>query len=170
MSHQHEGHNNFESVSGEFFKVDGPGEYEIKGIMINGINGFHDQNKGKDRGLNTIYIIEMDGIKVCHLGDFNQLTLSDSQLEAIGNIDILMIPVGGQNTIGADKAVGVIEQLDPKLVIPMHYKVPNLNAKLNGVEVFLKEMGISDKKTQDKLVLKKKDLLNKDMEVIVMKV
>lgn len=170
ISHQHKDHNNYDALTGEPLVIKGPGEYETKGISIKGILSFHDNKEGKERGTNTIYVIEVEGIKICHLGDLGEEKLNDEQVEEINGVDILMIPVGGTVTINGEDAVEIINQIEPRLVIPMHYKIPGLATKLDGVDVFLKEMGISKKDAVDKLTLKKKDLPQEDMEVVVMKI
>ncbi len=170
ISHQHRDHNNYDALTGEPLVIKGPGEYETKGISIKGILSFHDNKEGKERGTNTIYIIEVEGIKICHLGDLGEEKLNDTQVEEINGVDILMIPVGGSFTINGEDAVEIINQIEPRLVIPMHYKIPGLDVKLDGVDVFLKEMGIGKKEAVDKLTLKKKDLPQEETEVIIMKI
>jgi len=169
VSHEHSDHNNAKTISGKPFIINSPGEYEVKGVGIIGCSSFHDLEQGKERGLNTIYLMKVDRIRLCHLGDLGQEQLTDEQLEAIGHVDILMVPVGGVATIGARKAVKTIKQLEPYVVIPMHYKVPGLKLDLKNLEEFLKEMGLDKQKPVDKLTFKKKDLINKTMEVVVMK-
>ncbi|MFC1700707.1 MBL fold metallo-hydrolase [Patescibacteria group bacterium] len=166
VSHNHYDHNNIKAISGESFVVDSPGEYGIKGVSIKGIQSFHDS---EDKELNTIYIIKIDKIRICHLGDFGQKQLTDKQIENIGQVDILMIPVGGKYTIGASQAVKVIEKIDPRMVIPMHYKIPKLNVDIDSISGFLDEMGIKEKEAVSKLTLKKKDLSSERMEIVVMK-
>ena len=141
VSHNHSDHNNVKSVSGDPFLIEGPGEYEVRGVFIKGIPSFHDDVLGKERGLNTIYAIESENIKLCHLGDFGQKQLTDEQLEKIGPVDVLMIPVGGNFTISSSEAQKIIGQIEPKIVIPMHYGLPKLNIKLDDVDKFLKIMG-----------------------------
>lgn len=170
ISHQHYDHNNVESLSGEALIVDGPGEYESKGVNVKGIFSYHDNQEGKGRGINTIYAIEMEGIKICHLGDLGQKKLTDEQLEGLGEIDILMIPVGGTFTIDGEEAADIINQIEPRLIIPMHYKIPGLALKLETADTFLKEMGAGKKTALDKLTLKKKDLSQEETEVVVMKI
>lgn len=170
ISHEHHDHNNSEALSGEPLVVKGPGEYESLGVEIKGVFSFHDDKEGKERGVSTIYIIEIEGIKICHLGDLGQSKLTAEQIEEIDGVDILMIPVGGTLTIDGEVAVDIINQIEPRLVIPMHYKIPGLNYKIDGVEAFLKEMGIAKKETVDKLTLKKKDLPEEEMQVVVMRI
>lgn len=169
VSHDHYDHNNTQAISGSPFIINGPGEYEIKGISIKGILSFHDNCQGQERGLNTIYLIETEGIKLCHLGDFGQDKLIDTQFEAINNPDILFIPVGGKYTIDAASASSLISQVEPKIVLPMHYKISGLKIDLAPLDKFLKEMGIAQKEPIDKLTIKKKDL-PQETEVMVMKV
>jgi len=172
VSHCHSDHNNIEALSGEPLVIDGPGEYETKGIGIKGIFSFHDDKDGKERGGNTIYLMEIEGIKICHLGDLAQKKLTDEQLEKIDEVDILMVPVGGTATLDAEDAVEIISQIEPRIVIPMHYKIPGLTLSFNpdGVDAFLKEMGMGKKEAVDKLTLKKKDLPEGEMQVVVMRV
>jgi L-ascorbate metabolism protein UlaG (beta-lactamase superfamily) len=140
VSHQHPSHSYVQGINGEHRLVKGPGEYEISGVLILGIGTYHDSVKGQTRGKNTIYLMEIDGVNVLHLGDLGHL-LSDEQVEEIGNVDILLLPVGGINTINAAMAAEVIRKLEPKVVIPMHYKTPKSGRELEPVENFLKEMG-----------------------------
>ncbi len=158
ITHDHYDHNNKESINGEPFLIGGPGEYEIKGLEILGIESFHDDAEGAKRGKNTIYKIEMDEIRVCHLGDLGQEKLTDKQLQSLGEIDVLMIPVGGKYTIDATEALAAINQIEPRIVIPMHYKIPGLKVDLAGLNEFLKEFGSKETKAEEKLTLKKKDL------------
>ena len=168
ISHSHSDHNNKKAARGTPFLIEGPGEYEIKEVFIQGITSFHDDKEGKERGLNTIYSIEAEGMRLCHLGDLGQKELSDDQLEKIGDVDILMIPVGGTYTISAKEAAKIISEIEPRLVIPMHYHIPNLKLKLDGVDKFLKEMGRKSTEVQPKLLIKKKDL-PEETKIVVLK-
>ncbi|MAF20860.1 MAG: hypothetical protein CMI55_04255 [Parcubacteria group bacterium] len=169
VSHDHFDHDNIKTIGGDPFVVNSPGEYEIKGVRITGCSSFHDSKQGQERGLNNIYLIAMDKIRICHLGDLGQDKLTDKQLEKIGQVDILMIPVGDKYTIGARLAAKIAKQLEPNLIIPMHYKLPGLKVDLVDLKEFLKEMGLNGISAIDKLVVKKKDLVGKEMEVVVMK-
>ena len=169
-THGHEDHSNIKGVKGNPFIIEGPGEYEIKGDFIQGINSFHDDKEGKERGNNTIFTIESESMKLCHLGDLGQKQLTDDQLEKIGTIDILMIPVGGVYTIDSSDAQKIIGQIEPKIVIPMHYELPNLKVKLDSVSKFLKAMGKNSIEPQDKLTVKQSTLpKEREMEIIVLK-
>jgi L-ascorbate metabolism protein UlaG (beta-lactamase superfamily) len=168
-THNHADHNNFSIVKNYRKLIDGPGEYEVGGISILGYPSFHDDKKGEKRGKNTIYVIEAQDIKILHLGDLGH-KLSDKLLEDIGEINVLMIPVGGEYTIDSKVAAELVREIEPNITIPMHYQVQGLNAetfsKLEPVDNFLKEVGLSVEKTQ-KLSLKLSDL-TEDQKVIVL--
>ena len=169
ISHDHADHNNAKGIKGEPFIISGPGEYEVKEVFIKGIPSFHDDKEGKEKGKNTIYLIEAEDIKFCHMGDFGQKQLTDEQLEKIDGVDVLMIPVGGEYTINSAEAQKIISQIEPKIVIPMHYAIPKLNVKLDEVAKFLKNMGKDSTVPQDKFTVKS-SALPKDgaMEIIVL--
>ena len=169
VSHGHYDHANVKAVSGNPFLIDGPGEYEVKGVYIKGIPAFHDNSSGKERGRVTIFTIETEEIKVCHLSDFGQKELTEQQLEEIGEVNILMIPVGEVYTIGPKEASTIINQIEPQIVIPMHYKIPKLKEKLWELEKFLKVMGIKNPEYSSKLSIKKKDLVEEKTQVIILK-
>jgi L-ascorbate metabolism protein UlaG (beta-lactamase superfamily) len=157
VSHQHPSHSYIQGVGGEPRIVRGPGEYEISGVLIIGIATFHDTEGGRRRGRNTVYLMEVDGISVCHLGDLGHV-LTSEQVEEIGNVDVLLLPVGGVSTIGAAMSAEVIRQLEPKAVVPMHYKTPLISRDLDPVEKFLKEMGMEHIDPSPKLSLTKSSL------------
>jgi len=157
VSHQHPGHSYVEGVGGTPRVVSMPGEYEIGGVMILGIAAFHDEERGKTRGRNTIFLLEIDEITVCHLGDLGHV-LAAGQVEEIGDVDVLLLPVGGVSTINATVAAEVVRQIQPKIVVPMHYKTPAINRELEPVEKFLKELGITEVNTQPGLSLNKSNL------------
>ena len=169
ISHQHNDHNNIKAVLGDPFVIDSPGEYEIKDVFIQGLSAFHDNVKGKERGEVIIYTIELNGISICHLSDLCQNELTVQQLDKIGAVDILMIPVGGVYTISAKEATKIISQIEPKIIIPMHYQIPKLKLKLDKLENFLEVIGKKTIEPQNKLTIKKKDLLGKDKEVVILK-
>jgi len=168
LSHLHYDHNNLKAVKDGYFLIDGPGEYEIKNVFVRGISAFHDNEKGKQRGNITIYTVEAEQIRLCHLGDIGQEELTSEQLEEIGDIDVLMIPVGGKYTIDGLQAAKIVNQIEPKIVIPMHYQIPKLKIKLDKVGDFLKAMGVSEIEPQEKLTIKKNDLLKEELEVVVL--
>ncbi len=152
VSHPHASHSYVRGIGGDPRLITGPGEYEIKGVLVIGIPAFHDAEGGAKRGKNTVYIMEVDGITVCHLGDLGHV-LTAAQVEEIDDVDILLVPVGGVSTIDASMAAEVIRQIEPKVVVPMHYQTPALNRELAPVEKFLKEMGLERVNSQPKLSL-----------------
>jgi L-ascorbate metabolism protein UlaG (beta-lactamase superfamily) len=170
VSHRHFDHNKVEKVKGNPFVIDGPGEYEVGGVSVIGVATFHDDKMGADRGLNTIYVIEIDGLRLVHTGDLGH-KLNDEQLEDIGSVDVAMVPVGGEFTLDAKQAGEVVRQLDPWVVIPMHYKQEGLSdegfSKLSGVEDFLKEMGRNQVEPLPKLTISA-DRLPEELQVVVL--
>jgi len=166
-THDHEDHNNIKACAGAF-AITGPGEYEVKDIAIQGIPSFHDEKEGKERGKNTMYVIEAEGIRLCHLGDIGQAELTAEQVSKIGNVDILFVPVGGVYTIAAKGASKIVNQIEPRLVIPMHYFLPNLKFKLDKVDDFLKEMGVKNEEPQNKLMVKLRDFTSEEMKVVLL--
>ena len=166
VSHEHKDHNNLEAVKGNPYIIDAPGEYEIKDVAIEGVEVFHDEKDGKERGNVVAYRIDMDDIKIVHLGDLGH-TLSSKQLEVLAGVDILLIPVGGKYTIDAKKAVEVVSQIEPRIVIPMHYKVDGLKEDIEGVEKFIKQLGVKPR-MEEKLKISKRDLPQDDMELVIL--
>ncbi len=157
VSHQHPGHSYTQGIGGEPRPVTGPGEYEISGVLIIGINTFHDAEGGIKRGKNTVYLMEVDEIAICHLGDLGHV-LTAEQVEEMDNVDVLLLPVGGVSTINAPMAAEVVRQLEPKVVIPMHYKTRALKWELESVDKFLKEIGVKQVSSQPKLSFSKPSL------------
>jgi len=171
VSHSHPDHNAVSKVSGVKKVIEGPGEYEVMGVSIIGYPSFHDGKAGTERGKNTIFVIEADGLRLAHLGDLGH-TLSDDLVNEMGSIDVLMIPVGGFFTIGPKEATEIVGKIDPYFTIPMHYAVPGLNAdsfaKLEPVEKFLKEIGMTVEHLP-KFSLRKEDILeDQGSKVIVL--
>ena len=167
ISHNHSDHNNKDIFRGEPHIIDIPGEYSVKGINILGISSFHDEEKGDKRGLNNIFILESEGLRICHLGDLGG-DLDEKQLEKIGEIDVLMIPVGGKFTLNGDKAVEITRKIEPKIVIPMHFKIKGSNLDIEDESIFCNEIGTCPSERPSKINIKKKDFEDKKMEVVVM--
>ncbi len=157
ISHQHSSHSYVQGVSGDPRLITVPGEYEISGVLIIGMATFHDGEEGRKRGKNTVYLMEVDEVSVCHLGDLGHV-LTTEQVEEIEGVDVLLLPVGGVSTIDAPMAAEVVRQLEPKVVVPMHYKTEALNRELEPVDRFLKEMGVKEVNPQPKLSLTKANL------------
>jgi len=167
ISHDHYDHNNIKVLRGKPFVISSAGEYDIQGVSIQGTESFHDEKSGSERGLNIIYRIEVDDISIAHLGDLGHV-LDNKQLDVLAGTDILLIPVGGKYTIDAKKAAEVVSQIEPRIVIPMHYKVPGLTVDIDGVDKFIKEIGLKPTE-EEKLKISKKDLPQEDMELVVLK-
>ena len=166
VSHDHYDHNNVSAIKGSPFVIKGAGEYEVNGVFIEGVETYHDEKAGAERGKNIIYRIDIDDMSVAHLGDLGH-TLDAKQLDKLEGTDILLIPVGGVYTIGAKKAVEVVSQIEPRIVIPMHYSVPGLKIKLEGVDKFIKELGIKPT-YEEKLKISKNDLPAEEMELVIL--
>jgi L-ascorbate metabolism protein UlaG (beta-lactamase superfamily) len=156
VSHQDPSHSYAQGVTGAHV-IKGPGEYEIAGVLIIGITAYHDAVKGQTKGKNTVYLMEVDGINICHLGDIGHL-LTDEQMEELGHVDILFVPVGGVSTINANQAAQMVRKIEPKVVIPMHYKLSQSKRDLEPVDNFLKEIGVTQLEPKNKLAITKNNL------------
>ncbi|HLX55585.1 MAG TPA: MBL fold metallo-hydrolase [Ktedonobacteraceae bacterium] len=156
ISHNHPGHNFAEGIGGNPRVVRGPGEYEISDVLITGVPSYHDDKRGAERGRNTIYVIHMDDLVICHLGDLGH-SLQEEQLEEVADADILLIPISGQNTLSAAQAAEVISQVEPHVVIPMHYR-PLDNITPHPLDKFCREMGIEAINEQPKLTINRSTL------------
>jgi L-ascorbate metabolism protein UlaG (beta-lactamase superfamily) len=149
VSHEHENHN-YTQVVRDAYEIRGPGEYEVAGVSVIGVPSYHDAEKGAKHGRNTIYLIEIDDVRVCHLGDLGS-ALDDAEAEAISAPDVLLVPVGGRTVINAAQAAQVVRQLEPRFVVPMHYAIPGLKLELDPLDRFLKEMAVTAAEPQPKL-------------------
>ncbi len=171
-SHQHPDHNKIDVVSGDPLIVDWPGEYEKNGVRIFGYKSYHDKKQGAERGENILFKIEAENITLLHCGDMGVIP-DQELLDEIGDVDILMVPVGGFYTITADEAVEVVKKIEPSIVIPMHYNDPALDqkvfAKLTTLDEFLKKFGIEKKQLVDELTIKKEDLEAEETRIVPMK-
>ncbi len=166
VSHNHPGHSFVSRISDQPKIIHGPGEYEIAGVFIIGISTFHDAQRGKLLGKNTVYLIEIDEVKICHLGDLGHIP-STEQFEGISDTDVLLVPVGGKTTINATTAVEIVNLIEPKFVIPMHFKTKVVKRELDPLDNFLKEMGIKEVERQSKLVATKSNLPS-EMQVVAL--
>lgn len=169
VSHEHGDHNKVEKITGEPFIIRGPGEYEVKGVSVLGFPTFHDDKKGEEKGSNTIYVFEIEGLRIAHLGDLGH-KLSEKLVEDLGDIDILLIPVGGFYTIDAATAVEVVQSIEPSIVIPMHFKAPGINegvfGKLTTSDDFVKMLSLPSENLA-KLSIKKSEIAE-EKKVIVL--
>ena len=166
ISHEHPGHSNRIGFRGGPRFFDGPGEYEVRGVFVTGIATYHDSRSGSSRGRNTVFLFEFNGLTVCHLGDLGHVP-TQSQVEALSDVDVLLIPVGGLHTIDASKATEVISLIEPRLVIPMHYKTPREEARLHTVDRFLKEMGLAPTSPQPELRITKSSLPDETQVILL---
>ncbi len=168
-THNHHDHNNISVRDKETIIIDGPGEYEVKGTFIYGKEAFHDNKKGEERGIVTMYLIEDDKVRIAHLGDLGQKQLSKEQLEFLDKVDVLLIPVGGEYTVNGSEAASLINDIEPRIVIPMHYDVPGLklHKTLDKVDNFVKEIGLTPEKL-DELKVTHDNLPSSDLRLVIL--
>lgn len=162
ISHDARGHNYAAGVSGVQHNLDGPGEYEIGNVFITGIvtkSAAHANN-------NVIYLFDYDGLKVAHLGDLDKVP-SQSEIEALEEVSILLLPVGGGNSLNAAQASELVSMLEPNIVIPMHYQLPKLKLELESIDRFLKEMGVTEPTEEDSLKISLSNLPEETETVIL---
>jgi L-ascorbate metabolism protein UlaG (beta-lactamase superfamily) len=159
-SHAAPGHNYLEAVKGYTHAITGPGEYEYGGVFITGVATHaagDKKKKGDDVKRNTLYLFDFDGLTVCHLGDIEQVP-TQAQIESLGAVNVALVPVGDGGSLNAAQAAEVVSLLEPSIVIPMHYKTPDTQLKLDGVSKFLKEMGLGTIKPEPLLKVTKSSL------------
>ena len=152
ISHNHPGHAYLEAMQEGYKVIKGPGEYEAKDVYVTGLPAYHDAEQGKKSGKNTIYVIEMEGVTLCHLGDLGH-PLSPEVTGEIGNINVLFIPVGGNPTLAASAAADLVRNLNPGFAVPMNFKTAAEKNEIDFPEKFLKELGIKDLAVQPKLIV-----------------
>jgi len=167
VSHEHDNHNYTQVVRDGAYEIHGPGEYEIAGVSVIGVPTYHDEQKGAKHGRNTVYLIEIDDVRVCHLGDLGH-KLDDSEAEAVASPDVLLVPVGGRSAINGAQAAEVVRQLEPRYVVPMHYAIPGLKIELDPLDRFLKEMGVATSEAQPKLSVQKSSVAEYETKVVVL--
>ncbi len=167
ISHDHPDYNNCALVRGDPKVISGPGEYEVKGVFITGIATYLKKSKGSERLKNTIYLFEFEDLTVCHLGNLDHVP-SQAKLQALSGVDVLLIPVGAMTTINANQAAEVIGLLEPRIVLPMHYKTKAVKTRLQPVSKFLKEMGLPEKPSpRDSLEVSKSSLPSETQVVVL---
>ena len=166
ISHDAPGHNHVAAVKGYDHVFDGPGEYEVNGVFITGVPTYH---KGKvgERERNTAFVYQLEDLTICHLGDMGQLP-NREQMEELSGADVLLLPVGGGDILDASKAVEIVTELDPRIVVPMHYAQPGLKLELDSVDKFLKEMGVPAPDPLSSLKLRKSDLSEEETQVVLL--
>lgn len=172
ISHHHKDHNDIKNIKGTPLVIDWPGEFEKNDIRVFGYKTYHDNEKGVKRGENVLYKFESEGITILHCGDLGEIP-DQKLIDEIGDIDILMVPVGGFYTIDAEAAKELCIKIEPSIIIPMHYNHSQLNQKtfekLSPVEEFLKKMGAEKKEPLEELKVNKEELVAEDSKVVVMK-
>jgi L-ascorbate metabolism protein UlaG (beta-lactamase superfamily) len=168
VSHDHPGHNNVDGVGGSPRVLIGPGEYEIKSIPIVGIQTAHDGEGGRRRGRNVVWIVEMDEVRLAHLGDLGG-PLTTDQVEQMGRIDVLCLPVGVHNGLNIAQSLETAIQLEPRIVIPMHFHNESRTATtpLETVDAFLREQGASGVVPQSRLTVTKASLPEEPQTVLL---
>ena len=150
VSHDAPGHANYDAVKGAQHVIDGAGEFEIGGVFITAVQTAGGGKKTKDKTRNTLYVFDYEGITVAHLGDLQEVP-TQSEVEALGTVNVLLIPVGGGSSLNAAKAAEVVSVIEPNLVVPMHYSTDSAKIKLEPLSKFLKEMGLGKTESQPSL-------------------
>lgn len=150
VSHDASGHNYAKAVKNSSHIITGPGEYEIGGVFITGVQTNGRGKKDKEEPRNTLYVLDYNGLTVAHLGDLNKVP-SQTEVEALGTVNVALVPVGGGSSLNAAKAAEAISLLEPNIVVPMHYATPAVNTSLDELDKFLKEMGLSTADNQPSL-------------------
>jgi L-ascorbate metabolism protein UlaG (beta-lactamase superfamily) len=166
VSHEHPGHNNLQMVKPDYALINGPGEYELHGIFVTGTRTYHDKVKGAERGYNTVYEIDLEGIRIAHLGDLGHLPDEDAR-EKIESIDILMVPAGGGPLLSPAEIAEVVGNISPKMVIPMQFRAGKGDKDRAAVDEFCKHLGIPMPEPVDKIVVKSSDLSDQ-MQMVVL--
>lgn len=170
VSHDRPGHNFAEGIGGEAKVLRGPGEYEVSGVGITGLTTYHKPNSQGEIERNVAFFFTFDNFTVGHLGDLGQIP-QQRQVEDLGEVDVLLVPVSGHNMLEISKMTEVISLLEPKIVIPMHYRHPGLDPQLaqtlDPVDQFLKEMGMSEPETESMLKITKSSLPEETQVVLL---
>jgi L-ascorbate metabolism protein UlaG (beta-lactamase superfamily) len=168
VSHDAPGHNNSDAVKGTTHVLTGPGEFEIGGVFITAVqtDSAGRASKSKEIARNTIYVFDYDGITVAHLGDLQKIP-TQSEVELLGTVNVALVPVGGGNSLNAAKAAEVVSMLEPNLVVPMHYATPDSKIKLDEINKFIKEMGLSKQQAQPSLKVSRSGLPDETHVVVL---
>jgi L-ascorbate metabolism protein UlaG (beta-lactamase superfamily) len=170
VSHDADDHNCVKGVKSGFKALTGPGEYEVSGVFVTGLELRGEKKKGKEpaeRPRNTVFLFEFEDLTVCHLGDLDHVPTQAQVEDTLGEVDVLLIPVGGGESLNAAQASEVVSLLEPHIVIPMHYKVKDLTLKLDPVSKFLKEMGLDNVATQETLKVSRSGLPEETQVVLL---
>jgi len=169
VSHDADDHNFVKGVKGDFQILTGPGEYEVSSVFVTGLELRGDRKK-KDAvsdPRNTVFLFEFDDLTICHLGDLSIVPTQAQVEEALGEVDVLLIPVGGGESLTASQASEVVSLLEPHIVIPMHYQMPEISLELDPVGKFLKEMGL-DKVTPQEVLKVSRSGLPDETQIVLL--
>jgi L-ascorbate metabolism protein UlaG (beta-lactamase superfamily) len=169
VSHEAPGHNNTDVVKGAAHVIEGAGEFEIGSVFITAVQtdgGGSGKKKSDKSGKNTLYVFDYDGLTVAHLGDLKQI-LTQAEIEALGTVNVALVPVGGGSSLNAAKAAEVISLIEPNLVIPMHYATPDSIISLDSLNKFLKEMGLGKQEAQPTLKVTRSSLPDETHVVVL---
>lgn len=163
VSHKARGHSHLSAVTGNSHVLNGPGEYEIGGVFINGVATFSKDKKYR----NVLFVFELSGLSVAHLGDLQHVP-AQKEIEALGEVNVLLVPVGGGNSLNAAQAAELVSLLEPNIIVPMHYQLPGQKLELDGVDRFLNEMGVTEAKEEATLKLTARGL-PEETETVLLK-
>jgi len=158
---------NLAAIRPEFQTIDGPGEYEMHDVFVTGMRTYQDDKKGADLGYNTAYVIEVEGMKIGHLGNIGH-SLTEAEAEPLEDLDVLLVPVGGEDSFTYDKAIEFTTELSPKLVIPMRYATTVGDKALGSLDAFCKKLGVEVPEAEEKLSFRASDL-GETMRLVVLK-
>ncbi len=168
VSCDHPAHNHLEAIRGKTFEINGPGEYEIGGVFITGVRINGRSRKATDDAVhNTVYVIDYSGLTVAHLGELNSVP-SQTEVEGLGEVNVALVPIGGDTSLNAAKAAEVISLLEPNIVIPMHYGMSKSLLKLDPLSKFLKEMGLTTVETEQSIKIQSRASLPEEIRVMVL--
>ncbi|MDO9348227.1 MAG: MBL fold metallo-hydrolase [Anaerolineales bacterium] len=166
VSHDAAGHNYLQAVKGYSRAITGPGEFEIGGVFITGVQTDGHGKKVSEQPSNTLYVFDYDGLTVAHMGNLRQVP-TQAEVEALGTVNIVLVPVGGSSGLNAAKAAEVISLLEPNIVIPMHYHTPQVKVPLDQLDKFMKEMGLHEAETMPNLKVSKSSLPDETKVVVL---
>lgn len=166
ISHDAPGHNNATAVKGRMLVITGPGEYEVGGVFITGVQTNGKSKRDSEGPSNTLYVFDYEGVTVAHLGDLRRVP-SQTEIEALGEVQVALVPVGGGGGLNAAKAAEMVSLLEPSIVIPMHYQVGGSLTKLAPLSKFLKEMGVGETAPEASLKVTRSTLPNETRVVVL---
>ncbi|MEW6141855.1 MAG: MBL fold metallo-hydrolase [Chloroflexota bacterium] len=167
VSHAHPGHSYVQAVTVSGKVLDKPGEYEVRDVLAIGWGTWHDEVQGKERGRNIVFHIEVDGVRILHMGDIGHIPAWEAMPEA-SSVDVLLLPVGGGRGVSVAVAAQIMRHISPKIVIPMHYRTPAIKRQLEPLDKFLKETGVGSREVMPKLTVHRATLPTNGTQIIVL--